>query len=247
MVVTVHNADPDIVVAGDPVSLTFTSVNWNTPQTITVSAFNDVEYEQGEELALITHTCASGDAAYNGFVDTMTINVIDNDVPKVIINPTALSIMEGDSKTYTVVLSIWPTSETGNVLIKVDPNGAPENNGAEIKLNGGGAGVAITLTFTSANWSTPKTVTVAVVENSVLTDDRSATIVHSATSVGDYNGVPIDPVAVTIEEDECGHWGYSPMDFNEDCVVDLLDLNAFINDWLICTDPVGVGCVNLIP
>ncbi len=41
----------------------------------------------------------------------------------------------------------------------------------------------------------------------------------------------------------CGEWGYSTMDFNQDCVVDLMDLAEFSKDWLVCTLPHVDGCV----
>jgi hypothetical protein len=41
----------------------------------------------------------------------------------------------------------------------------------------------------------------------------------------------------------CGNWGYSQMDMNRDCVVDLLDFSLFFSDWMSCTRPYYEGCV----
>lgn len=245
VVVTVDSDDPNIVIAGAPVSLTFTPSDWDVPQTITVTANDDSEYESVDLFAVINNTC-SGDSNYDGFSDTINVLVIDNDVPHITVDPITLGIIEGESDTYTISPDIWPVNETGNVIITVDPNGS--GNGAELDLNGAGAGAKITLTFNSGNWQTAQTVTVTVVENTVLTDDRTAEITHTADSTvdGDYETVAIDEVTVDIYEDECGHWDFSAMDFNQDCVVDLLDLSTFIDDWLVCTQPHETGCVDLL-
>ena len=42
----------------------------------------------------------------------------------------------------------------------------------------------------------------------------------------------------------CGEWGYLPMDFNKDCVVDVVDFSQFANEWLSCTQPYADGCIN---
>ncbi|AQQ71148.1 hypothetical protein SMSP2_01513 [Limihaloglobus sulfuriphilus] len=41
----------------------------------------------------------------------------------------------------------------------------------------------------------------------------------------------------------CGNWGYSQMDLNMDCVVDLMDFSLFFSDWMGCTRPYYEGCV----
>jgi hypothetical protein len=41
----------------------------------------------------------------------------------------------------------------------------------------------------------------------------------------------------------CGQWGYSAMDFNRDCRVNLTDFATIALEWLVCTMPDEVGCV----
>lgn len=60
-------------------TLTFTNSNWNVPQTVTVTAVDDVAVE-GNHLGTITHTVASGDVAYGGLaVPSVTVSIADND------------------------------------------------------------------------------------------------------------------------------------------------------------------------
>ncbi len=57
--------------------LTFTDANWNIPQTVTVTAADDVEVEVAE-LSTITHTATSVDPNYNGIaINSVTANVLD--------------------------------------------------------------------------------------------------------------------------------------------------------------------------
>lgn len=42
-------------------------------------------------------------------------------------------------------------------------------------------------------------------------------------------------------EPECGAWGYSPADFNQDCVVDIQDFAIMASEWLTSFDTSGAG------
>jgi hypothetical protein len=42
----------------------------------------------------------------------------------------------------------------------------------------------------------------------------------------------------------CGEDGYSQVDLNNDCYVDFKDFATLAEDWLKCTDPEELGCVN---
>ena len=57
-----------------------------------------------------------------------------------------------------------------------------------------------TLTFTALNWNTVQPVTVTAAQDSDAVDD-SATISHAVTG-GDYVGVTVDSVVVTVDDDE---------------------------------------------
>ena len=59
-----------------------------------------------------------------------------------------------------------------------------------------------TLTFTTANWQTARTVTVTAGDDADTTDDTVA-LTHSAASAdGDYSGIAIAGVTVTVEDDD---------------------------------------------
>jgi hypothetical protein len=66
-------------VSASPTTLTFTSANWNTAQTVTVTAVDDTLVE-GPESANITFASSSSDARYNGLsIAPVPVAITDND------------------------------------------------------------------------------------------------------------------------------------------------------------------------
>ena len=102
------------------------------------------------------------------------------------VSPTTLSISEGNSSSYTVVLTSKPSgavtvtpSRTGSTDVTFSPS---------------------PLTFTTGNWSTAQTVTVQTAQDADALND-TATLSH-AVSGADYGTVTAASVAVTVRDDE---------------------------------------------
>ncbi len=193
--------DPDLqtdVGAGDgaTVDLTFTNANWNTPQTVTVTAVDDA-IDEGSHTSTITHTTASTDGNYNGITAaSVTVNVADNDTAGVTVTESGgssdVSETGPTSDTYTIVLTSQPTA---NVTITADPDVQSDV--------GAGAGATTNLTFTSGNWSTPQTVTVTAVDDSVDENAHTSTITHAAVSAdGNYQGISIGTVTANVADND---------------------------------------------
>ncbi|BAZ10924.1 hypothetical protein NIES4071_27480 [Calothrix sp. NIES-4071] len=71
---------PGNQITSDKTTLTFTTVNWNTPQTITVNAVNDTTPE-GNHNSTITHSITSTDGNYNSLtLPNINVAIQDNDV-----------------------------------------------------------------------------------------------------------------------------------------------------------------------
>jgi len=181
---------------GNPIMLTFTAANWNVPQEVTVTAVDDAVAE-GPHTSIITHTSASTDPHYNAIViKNVTVSLDDNDSAAVVISePNGSTIVNEagpTSDTYTIVLSIAPTS---NVTITVDPDTQTDV--------GAGMGAPITLTFTTANWHIPQTVTVTAVNDTAAEGAHTSTIAHTAMSSDpNYNGISIRSVTVGVIDDD---------------------------------------------
>ena len=123
-------------------------------------------------------------------VTAATVTVSDDDGRGVTVSATALRVPEGDSRTYTVVLSSQPV---GPVTVTPSVAGSPD-----VTVSGA-------LTFTAATWNRAQTVTVSAAQDADAADD-AATVSH-AVSGSDYGSVTVPDVAVTVEDDETASGG----------------------------------------
>ena len=181
--VTVNDPTDNTDVTAEPASLTFSTSNWNTAQTVTVSAAEDADAL--EDTATVTHTVAGGDYAAITAQD-VAVTVTDNDTPGVTVAPTSLMVDEGSSTdTYTVVLDTLPT---GDVTVAISSN----NTDVTVSPSN--------LTFTTTSWSTEQTVTVSAGQDADAANDM-ATLTHNPSGA-DYDSVDNADLAVTVTDDE---------------------------------------------
>ncbi len=103
-------------------SLTFTSVNWNVPQTVTISAAVDTAAE-GNHTSVITHgVAASADGAYSGLlVPTLTANVIDNDGPQLVVTQSDGTTVVGEGGANDTISIALSQAATANVTVTLVP------------------------------------------------------------------------------------------------------------------------------
>lgn len=177
----------------DKTVLTFTTANWATPQTVTVTAVDDL-LNEGPETWPITHSAASSDSAYNGiFVADVNVSIVDNDDIKAAVNVTESSgkteVVEGGADdSYTVVLSTQPSANV-TVALAFDT--------AQINAS------PLSLIFTPANWATPQTVNVSAVNDSVAEGLLISPITHNASSTDpDYDALYTPQVSVSVVDND---------------------------------------------
>ncbi len=174
--VSVSGATGEVSVS--PASLTFTTVNWNAAQTVTVSAGNDVDTVN--DSATLSN---SAGAEYGSLSADVAVTVEDNDSPELTLSKSELTVAEEGSGTYTVQLGTLPS---GSVTVTV--------SGASGKVSASPA----SLTFTTVNWNAAQTVTVSAGDD-VDTVNDSATLVNSA---GAEYGSASKNVAVTVTDND---------------------------------------------
>ena len=176
-------ADADMAV--DQTALTFTADNWNTPQTVTVTAAHDDD-AVADDPGTITHTVSGGD--YDTVIAAdVEVTITEDDTPGVSISVTTLELAEGDSQSYTVGLDTEPTAD---VTVEIQ---APEN--ADITVD------QTALTFTADDWNTPQTVTITAAHDDDAVVDDPVVLMHTVSG-GDYEGLAAASVEVTITEDD---------------------------------------------
>ncbi len=175
-----------------PVSLTFTSANWNTAQTVTVTGADD-DLDDGDlAYSIVTAAATSADGNYNG-INAADVNVTntDNDASGITVSTISGNTTEaGGNATFTVVLDAQPTAD---VTVGISSDDATE-----------GTVVPVSLTFTSANWNSPQTVTVTGVNDDLDDGDIAYSIVTAAATSadGNYNGVNAADVNVTNTDND---------------------------------------------
>ena len=104
----------------------------------------------------------------------VTIN--DDDIAGVTVDPTDISVVEGSTSTYTMVLDTRPY---GDVTVTIND---PSNT--EITAD------PPSLTFNTANWKVPQTVTVTAAHDVDRVDEPEVDVTHTVSSNGDgdYGG-----------------------------------------------------------
>ena len=180
--VTIGGASGDVSV--QPASLTFTRANYATAQTVTVTAAED-EDAAPDAAVTLTHSASGG--GYDAVsIDAVTVTITEDDEAGVTLSASALTLEEGNSGHYTVVLDSQPTEEV------------------TVTLGGVARDVSVqpaSLTFTSANYATAQTVTVTVATDDDAVTEPAVTLTHNASG-GEYGAVRIGTVTVTIREDD---------------------------------------------
>jgi len=224
---------------GVPVTLTFTAANWQTPQTITVTAIDDLTVEgKTPRNYTISHTASSSDPYFSGSeLKNVKVAVSDDDYAMVLFNDVAVlevNEMGPTSAQYGVYLQIATTAE---VTITLDP-------GTDVTVN------PAVLTFTSENWALPQIVTVTAINDADTEISPEIVAIKHAVSSTDagYAALASTPINVNvsvIDNDFCGNWGFYPADLNKDCYVNLADFQIMASQWLGCTHPGDVNCAEL--
>ena len=170
-------------VTASPAALTFTAQSWGRAQTVTVSAAQDNDVEN--DLATVSHLVSGADYGSVTAPD-VAVTAEDDDERGIEVSATALTVPEGDSRTYTVVLETQPT---GPVTVTPSVSGS-----ADVTVS------PAALTFTAQTWGRAQTVTVSTAQDADAAND-TATVSH-AVSGGDYGSVTAPDVAVTAEDDD---------------------------------------------
>ena len=184
---TAPNNDASITITNPSnKTLTFTDSTWNTAQTVTLTAAADSDSLNGKRD--IKHTATSGDTLYDTATATLTATESDT-TAGITLTPSSLNITEGGNATYTIKLNTAPTHD---VTITVAA-GTDSDDDTDITIKDTDDGLdgdqTGTITFTSSNWNTARTITLAAATDTDAANG-SRDITHTAASTdSDYSGV----------------------------------------------------------
>ena len=163
---------------------------WSKPQTVTIVARPD--NDASNEVVLIDHSTArSPDPQYQNLsdIDSVTVNVEDDDEAGVELSSETISLVEGNNASYKVRLKTKPS---GRVTINLTN---PDTGAVTVS--------PASMRFTASNWNKKKTVTVEAVHDADAVDE-SVSIEHSASGRdSDYSAtLAIDDVLASVDDDE---------------------------------------------
>ena len=138
VIVTVSGSSgTDVVLSGlsGENTLTFTSLDWDAAQAVTVTAGHDAD--AGDDSVTLAHTAVGGE--YDGVSADLAVTVVDDDAV-IVFSPVPLRVIEGAAATYTVALAAPPSVD---VIVTVSGS-----SGTDVVLSG--LSGENTLTFTSS-------------------------------------------------------------------------------------------------
>ncbi len=172
-------------------TLTFTTSNWSTAQTVTITGQNDhIVNTGGERTRTITHTIEAGDgdgqkyrpAALTTFsIPSVTVTVTDDDAPstpEANFGASASSAAEGGG-TQNVAVNLSP-APSGNVTVNYMLSGGA-TRGTDYSINGVSSNSGSITVGTSGTASIP----VAITDDSVV--EGSETVILTLGSGTGYN------------------------------------------------------------
>ena len=177
------SGDADIAFA--PATLTFTASNWSTAQTVTVSSAEDGDALNDQ--ATIAHAVSGADYGANRVrAATVQVTAQDNDGRAVRVSSRDVTVAEGGTATYTVVLNSLPT---GTVTVRPSVTGDADITASPASLS-----------FTTTNWATAQTVTVSAARDGDTENDLVS--ISHAVSGADYGAanVPAPEIRVTATD-----------------------------------------------
>ena len=142
----------------------------------------DDDVAEGDETLSVMGTTTATDLSVSG----TTATIVDDDQRGVAVSTATLSVPEGGTAIYTVVLQSQPTA-----TVTVTPSASGD---ADVTVS------PSSLSFGTGDWHTAKTVTVSAAQDADA-DDDAATVSH-AVSGGDYASETASDVSVTVSDDD---------------------------------------------
>ncbi|WP_156013244.1 Calx-beta domain-containing protein, partial [Thioalkalivibrio sp. HK1] len=168
----------------DKSELAFTVDNWNQAQIITVSAAHDPGIV--DDQATFNLTVDDDDGLYDSVTGGVTVKVIDDDKPHILLDPSKPVIPENGSITAKIKLGIAPTA---NVTLTLVPEAGSD---LTLDTDDDQIGNQSTLAFTTANWNVERDIVLKAAHDDDSTNDTVKINVYA--SGGDYEGVLVDLV-----------------------------------------------------
>ena len=183
----------DIIIS--PHEVTYDADTWHSCnqgncsnfETVTISSAHDSDDLDDRVVVTLRVTGPPG-SIYFGINALMYVNINDIDDPGIDVDPSSLTIVEGNQDTFEVTLSDSPHGDFGG-------------NDVTVNISSGGRTSATpsSLIFTTANWSQPQTVTVQTRDDSDFVDNKETIRLHASGGGFERESITVE---VTIKDDD---------------------------------------------
>ena len=170
----------DFVAVAD-FELTIAAGEMSGTGTFTLEPVDD-DVDEADETVTVSGAAPGTDLS----VTETQVTITDNDTRGVAVKPTELELTAGDSATYKVVLGSQPTD---TVMVRMAVSGDDDMTVSPESL-----------TFTTGTWAEAQTITVTAGPN--VDGGGPPTRLTHEVSGADYEGMPAEPVTVTISDDD---------------------------------------------
>lgn len=202
--VTFHLASSDITRGTvSPSTITFEVATWSSPRTITIYGVSDL-YDDGTlPFTIFTGASSSLDSSFDDITPpNISVDALDDDSADIIINPNSGLVVSEDltSAFFDVRLATQPF---GNITIPLRASDSTE------------LGIDKTsLTFTTDNWYQDQRVTVTGIDDVIIDDAQSVSVITDAAQIVDvldsaYDNFDAVNVAVSNEDNDVAELAFS--------------------------------------
>jgi len=185
--------------------LTFTSLNWSTSQTISVTGVDDHIIDGNVNYRILANNMVSADPAYDKLnVENISLVNEDNDVANIILTISDNTTSEDEKNTeFTLELASEPSSDVAiNITSSDVSEGLIDNEN---------------VVFTSANWNIPQRIIVTGVDDDLKDGDIDYEIMFGCTSNDNhYDLFTITDLQLTNIDNDGKHGLIIPEAFSPD-------------------------------
>lgn len=175
-----------------PTTMTFTNGNWNAYQNFTVTGVSDSALNYNRSFSInFSNTISAQSQFDNQAISSVGMSVLSNAIVTSPPTPSNQTSVSGQSASFTVVLNSPPTA---NVTI------------SSVSSSNTQAGTVSpsSLSFTTANWNIPQTVTVFGVNPSPIQNgivNYQINFSNSTSGDTNYNALVIPPISMQNRDD----------------------------------------------
>ena len=188
-----------------PNSFSFSNSNWNSTQSVTIRAIDDVLLDGTVTGELILQFDPSSDDCFEGLGPiNYNVSVIDNETAGYILSPIIGTLIESDTTNaqFTVILSTQPINDVIIDFINSDTT--------EKTLN------VSSIIFSNLTWNVTQTIFLSSVDDFLLDGDQTSSITTKINNSSDtgFIGLANQTISVVTQDNDTGDFSLGTISGN---------------------------------